>query len=193
MEREAIARLVDLYYGGEGSGVGPAETLSAAGRRLFERVTQAVCGLLPAAWYAFGTIAADIDEEAGPDDGSSVVLEFSVGLAGGAPVTLQFRFPLAMLEPVDRLKSAGAEADPAIADQDWDSRLVASALGVPFAVRAVFAEPMLPLSRLAALRPGDVIPVCLPGEIGLFIAGRRVALGQAGEANGRAAISIDQI
>jgi hypothetical protein len=43
------------------------------------------------------------------------------------------------------------------------------------------------------LQAGDIIPVCAPAEIGLMLCGRRLAGGQAGESNGRAAISIDRI
>ena len=43
------------------------------------------------------------------------------------------------------------------------------------------------------LAPGDFIPVCLPTRVPVTVAGRLLAHGTIGEANGRAAIKIDKL
>lgn len=193
MERAAIVGLVDLYYGGEGAASGTSATLSLAERRLFRRIGDGFCRILPAAWLSFGAITAELEDEPG-SEGPCAIIDFSVAWPDRTPFTLECRFPVAMLERVAgmTLADAGPGAQR-VRDGDWEAGLTASALDIPFAVRAVFAEPWLPLSRLMALKPGDVIPICLPGEIDLIVSGRRFASGQAGESGGRAAISIDQI
>jgi flagellar motor switch protein FliM len=193
MERSAIIALVDFYYGGEGAPTGSSATLSLAERRLLHRIGEGFCEVLPAAWLAFGAIAAELEDETGPP-GPCAIIDFSVAWPDRAAFTLECRFPVAMLESVPGMTIA--EAGPGgrrIGNEDWQAGLTASALDIPFAVRAVFAEPWLPLSKLMALKPGDIIPICLPLEIELTVSGRRFASGQAGESGGRAAISLDQI
>ena len=193
MERAAIVALVDLYYGGEGAPAGSSATLSPAERRLFQRIGDGFCRILPASWLAFGAITAELEDEPG-SPGPCAVIDFSVAWPDRTPLTVECRFPTAMLDRVTgmTLADAGPGAQR-LGNGDWEAGLTASALDIPFAVRAVFAEPWLPLSRLMTLKPGDVIPICLPGEIDLIVSGRRFASGQVGESGGRAAISIDQI
>lgn len=193
MERAAIVGLVDLYYGGEGAPAGSSPTLSLAERRLFQRIGDGFCRILPAAWLAFGAITAELEDEPGAP-GPCAVIDFSVAWPERAPFTVECRFPITMLDRVPgmTLVDAGPGAQR-LGNGDWEAGLTASALDIPFVVRAVFAEPWLPLSKLMSLKPGDVIPICLPGEIDLIVSGRRFASGQAGESGGRAAISIDQI
>jgi flagellar motor switch protein FliM len=193
MERAAVVGLVDLYYGGEGTPAGSPATLSLAERRLFQRIGEGFCRILPAAWLAFGAITAELEDEPGPP-GPCAIIDFSVAWHELSPINLECRFPVAMLDRVTGMALADSEAGAQRpGNGEWEAGLTASALDIPFAVRAVFAQPWLPLSRLMSLKPGDVIPICLPGEIDLLVSGRRFASGQAGESGGRAAISIDQI
>jgi flagellar motor switch protein FliM len=193
MERDAIVRLVDLYYGGEGTGTGPTEKLSLAEGQLFTRIADAFCGILPAAWLPFGTICAELDDDTA-SSGAVAVQDFTISWQGSSQMRIECRFPVRMLEGIPQLKSAeAAPADQLRGDEGWEASLTSSALTIPFPVRAVFAEPWLPITRLMSLQPGDVIPICLPGEIDLMISGRRFARGQVGESNGRAAVSIEQI
>ncbi len=78
-------------------------------------------------------------------------------------------------------------------DPVWQSGLTRAVMDVPFAVRSVLAEPVVPLSLLMDLKPGDVIPIDLGHEIPLLVAANRFACGTMGHANGRAAIRLDRI
>ena len=60
-------------------------------------------------------------------------------------------------------------------------------------VRSILARPELPLSRIMTLQPGDVIPLTMPRNVPLTVAGRLFAHGTIGESNGRAAIRIESI
>ena len=96
-----------------------------------------------------------------------------------------------MLEAVPGLQSASPATGEELADHTWQTRLMDCALDIALPVRAVFAQPELQLARLMNLRAGDVIPVCLPAQIDLIVAGRRFARGSAGESGGRAAVCIE--
>jgi len=193
MSRTAVMRLVDLYYGGEGTEETGRERLSPTETRFFARIASAFCALLGAAWQSFAEIRAGLDEDAGPSDGPVAVQAFTVTVAGQPPFDIECHYPVAMLEAVPGLQSAATQAGEGLLDHGWQARLMDCALDIAFPVRAVFAEPELPLARLMSLRAGDVIPFCLPAQIDLMVAGRRFARGRAGESGGRAAVCIDHL
>lgn len=194
VDRAALMRLVDLYYGGEGLEDAQRERLSAAEIRFFARIAAGVCELLPAAWQSFASFAAELDEDLGEDDAGGVALQaFSVIIGDRPPFEIECRYPVRMLEAVPGLKSVAPIAADPHSDHNWQARLMERALDVTFPVRAVFAQPELPLARLMRLRPGDIIPVCLPAQIDLTVAGLQLARGSAGESNGRAAICIEHL
>jgi flagellar motor switch protein FliM len=194
LARVAVMRLVDLYYGGEGAGSDQREGLSPAEERFFTRIASAARDLLPAAWLPYGTITAELDEEAGVAGSRIVMQQLLVSLPDREGFEIELRYPLAVIEAVPTLGSdASGEVQRELVDNCWQTSLMECALGVAFPVRAIFAEPELPLARLMSLKAGDVIPICLPAHIDLNICGLRFARGSAGESNGRAAICIDQL
>ena len=80
------------------------------------------------------------------------------------------------------------DPEPGGIDPDARDRMIAALMQVCLPVRSVFVRPEMPIARLLALRPGDVIPISLPQHIPLTVAGRLFAHGTLGEADGRAAI-----
>lgn len=193
MNRAALMSLVDVYYGGEGAVDADRERLSPAEARFFSRVAAGFCNLVPAAWQSFATFGAELDDDDSQESGPVVVQTFSVAFAERSAFEIECRFPVRMLEAVPGLQSAAPTASEAHSDHNWQARLMDCALEVTFPVRAVFAEPELPLARLMGLRPGDIIPVCLPKHVDLTVAGLHLARGSAGESNGRAAICIEHL
>lgn len=195
IECSAIVGLVDVYYGGNGQKVDESrEVLSPAESRLLTRIFDAICKLLAAAWFPQGAIDPLPVEDGPRSAGRSAVQSFTVAFEGRSPFAIHFSYPVSTLELFPELQSLDAASPKnCAADDHWHSRLMARTLDVTFPVRAIFAEPDVPLATLMNLRPGDVIPICLPTFIGLTVAGLQFARGTAGESNGRAAISVDQI
>lgn len=194
VERQAIVRLVDIFYGGDGTVAGQPVKLSIAEDRFLTRIAAALCELLPAALAPLGPVTAELDDEHPlAASAETVVQTFTISWADRPPFSLECRFPKTMIDSVPALAAEAPSSRHLNEPEDWQARLTQSALGVGFPVRAVFAEPVLPLATLMRLQAGDIIPVCAPAEIGLMLCGRRLAGGQAGESNGRAAISIDRI
>ena len=66
-------------------------------------------------------------------------------------------------------------------------------LNVHLPVRSVIARPEISLETLFRLSPGDIIPIILPQTVPVIANGRVLARGSIGEANGRAAIRIEQL
>lgn len=184
-----LMRLVDLYYGGEGGEGAARLRLSPAEDRFLTRIANGLCGLLPAAWEKFATVAAELVDEDEGIGGSVAVQAFTVAIEGGAPVEIECRYPQSILQAVPALQSLDSDSS----DGAWQERLMNCALSVPLPVRAVLAEPKLPLARLVNLRPGDIIPLSLPAQIDLTVAGLPFAGGTAGESNGRSAICIEHL
>lgn len=192
IERTAIMRLVDVYYGGDGAGQGSRESLSPAEDRFFSRIARALCDVIPTAWLPFGTITATIEEEGSASASPVAVQAFTVSWPDWPAFDIECRFPTAMLQAVPELRSAAAQhgAD-GLADHNWQARLMEGALNIPMPVRAIFAEPDLPIARLMNLKAGEIIPICLPSQIELRVAGLSYARGSVGESNGRAAVKIE--
>ncbi|MGQ5700677.1 FliM/FliN family flagellar motor C-terminal domain-containing protein [Sandaracinobacteroides sp. A072] len=57
----------------------------------------------------------------------------------------------------------------------WRSRAVARALEIDLPVALRLAETRVPVSELAALRPGDILPLARPKQLGVMVAGRCIA------------------
>ena len=79
------------------------------------------------------------------------------------------------------------------ADREWKDKMRNAALRVPLPARAILTQADVPVSRLLSLRPGDILPVMLPADVPLLVAGRRFARGTIGEANGRTALKIENM
>jgi flagellar motor switch protein FliM len=77
--------------------------------------------------------------------------------------------------------------------RDWPATIRSAAMNVPVPARAVLTSASLPAARLMTLAPGDILPVLLPTQIPLMVAGRCLAKGTIGDANGRAALKIEHI
>lgn len=194
VERDAIPQLVDMYYGGCGAPRVQQGEMSPAGKRLFDRIAVGFATILPAAWQICGVLTAETDSELGTLDGQVALQPFTVRWPDGPELVVECLYPLAMIETVPGLRSSAPGEDCAPGeDIDWQARLMSSVLEVRFPVRAIFAEPELPLSAVLALKAGDLIPVTVPSLLDLVVAGRIFARGRAGEANGRAAIAVEHL
>ncbi len=114
----------------------------------------------------------------------------------GAPFdgkTVMCAYPQAALRGI-----AGAEPVPEMrdlpqTDPAWSGALNKALKDVRLPVRSVLARPEISLVKLLSLEVGDIIPITMPRQVPVTVAGRKFALGSIGEANGNAAIMIDQI
>ncbi|QHL90174.1 flagellar motor switch protein FliM [Sphingomonas changnyeongensis] len=202
LEGGFVSQLVDLYFGGPGAvpATPPAE-FSPAAEAMAARLAGDIAGQLRTAW---ADIAA-IDFTAGRPEANPAILaaiepdervlvaRFVLTIGAARPVALDLIYPVAALKPVaGLLSSRGGRARPA-ADPAWLGRLARVVMDVPLPVRTVLAEPVVPLSRLLTLRPGDVIPISFGPDIPVLVADSLFARGAVGAANGRAAVRLSRL
>lgn len=195
-----IATMVDSFYGGDGAIDTARMAWGAAEHRLFDRFAQAAGEAVSAAWaevhplaptLAGGIFARD-DLSLGKPDDAVVVQQFATDDPHAGAGCVEIVYPLAALRGFTGLQGARDSANEDV-DPAWRIRLSDAVMQSRLPVRTVIARPTVPLSRLMALVPGDFIPVTLPARVPLTVAGRLLAHGTIGEANGRAAIMIDKI
>ncbi len=198
IDAEMIARLVDVFYGGSGNVGAFQQQFGSADVRMIARIGDYLIAALPSIWRDSAVVAPELvpDSMAGQaptgGGGNIIVQSFAVTGLGASPVRLCWAYPVELLRQVPALAGDLAEPVPAF-DRVWTERLNRAVMEVSMPVRTIFARPEVPLSRLLVLKPGDIIPVCLPSTVPVTIGGRIFAEGVVGESGGRTAIRIARI
>ncbi len=195
-----LATLVDIFYGGTGA-IDPARiSFGSAEQRLFDRFAGKAAEALTAAWADVEQLAPTVmgstfgveDVALAKPDDVVVVQQFATSDPEAGDGFIDVVYPLASLRGMPGLQET-AEVVVEEADPLWRMRMSEAVMQARLPVRTVIARPTVPLSRLLALAPGDFIPVTLPPRVPVTVAGRLLAHGTIGEANGRAAIKIDRL
>ncbi len=201
MDGKFVLELLDLFFGGTGAApaVLPNE-FSPAGEAMVARIGSMIEGPLRATWeplakidFAPGRVEsnaamlADIDGE-----DAVIVTRFGVATGASRPVFIDLLYSVAALKPhgaslTGKVVGKSAEPDPA-----WQTGLTRAAMNVRFEIRSVLAEPVVPLSMLMNLKPGDVIPISFGTEVPIMVGNDRLGSGTVGTSNGHAAIQITQ-
>lgn len=197
--RPLLLQLVDIFYGGKGAPAGEREELTDAEDRFAARLGRDMGLQLAAAWRSklglepeLDCVTCDAAKLAAVRADDELFVQHFVLL--GAPFegrTITCAYPLAALRGI-----AGAEPAteiPGSADPAWAGALHRTLREVRLPVRSVLARPEISLVKLLALEVGDIIPIGMPRHVPVTVAGRSFALGSIGEANGNAAIMIEQI
>ncbi|MEK6638616.1 MAG: FliM/FliN family flagellar motor switch protein [Pseudomonadota bacterium] len=198
---EFVIHMVDLFYGGAGEISNVRSEFTAAECRYIRRFGEQCLPSLALAWADVVTLSPVFsgDEyeisnaKLGKDIDLVAVQSFSMVIGAGTPMSLACIYPVAALRAFEALSDAPQTEMSSNADPVWRERLSEAVSQVRLPMRSIFARPELPLSQLLSIKPGDVIPVCLPSHIPITVAGRLFAQGSVGESNGRAAIKIEKI
>lgn len=202
IEPEFISRLVDAFYGGNGTAPSRrAREFTATEESLLGRLAEAMTGILAEVWQEIVPVRQQLKARetnvgfvdlAGPDEAVAIT-RFEVAPWSGAASAIEFIYPVAALRAVEPELAARAHDEPGARTGDWRARLGAAVGEVRIDARTVLARPELSLSELMQLREGDIIPVSLTRLVPLIVAGRRVALGSVGEKDGKAALKIEKM
>lgn len=201
MPHTLLVRLVDCYFGGQGEADHGRRPVSASESAYFERFLRVLEELLPGAFARHATITATLVEDdlccehvPGRDDARIAVQSFSVALDHGARSHFDIVYPRSLLSGIPGLaETPAAEDQPAPADSAWQARLEGAVMQAHFPLRAVFARIEVPLTQLLELKTGDILPICLPKQVPVTVAGRHFAVATVGEAGGRTAIKIERM
>lgn len=197
-----VMELLDLFFGGTGHAPHelPAEFTPAAEAMITQLGTM-LAEPMRAAWEPLAKIGfvaghVEVNPALIPDldsEDAVVVTRFGIAAGSAKPVFLDLLYPVAALKPhgpslTGKVHGKTAEPDPA-----WRNGLTRAVMDVRFGVRSVLAEPMVSLSMLMELKPGDVIPISVGGDVPVMVGGDRLGAGTVGTSNGRAAIKLTSI
>ena len=196
-----VLEVLDQFFGGSGHApaVMPAE-FSPAAEAMVGRLGTSLAAPLRTAWeplarvdFTPGRVEASAAMLAGFDaDEAVVVTRFGLVAGNAKPVFVDVLYSVAALKPLTATLN-GKVLDKAEPDPAWRQGLTRSVMAVRFPVRSVLAEPVVPLSVLMNLKPGDVIPITVAPDVPVMVGNDCLGAGTVGTANGRAAIRLTQL
>jgi len=194
VEVQAVLAELDRTFGGNGDvGDDVPTTLSMSAELLSARLEQRLadslasalpmpCELRPVERHARYPLLAPFPEAV---ELALLTLEVTQPLA--KPWRVRFAIPLAGLpDLLDRRRSAPRHA---VARAPADPRDKPFA-DVPLALDATLVEMMIPLSRLARLEPGTILPVAVSRSVPLRVGDTIIAHGSVGEFDDRIALQV---
>ena len=199
--RPLILQLVDIFYGGKGQLAAEREELTDAEDRFAARLGRDIGLQLAAAWREKLAVEPELDcvtcdpakLSAVRADDELFVQRFTLR---GAPFdgrTITCAYPVAALRGIADVEPAADARETPPVDAAWNATLNGALKGVRLPVRSVLARPEISLVKLLGLEVGDIIPLTIPRNVPITVAGRNFAVGSIGEANGNAAIMIEAI
>jgi flagellar motor switch protein FliM len=199
--RALLLQLVDIFYGGKGQLASEREELTDAEERFAARLGGDMGLQLAAAWGDRIGLAPELDcvtsdpakLAAVRADDDLLVQRFTLrgGVLDGR--TIACAYPVAALRGIADLEPAADARETPPVDAAWNATLNGALKGVRLPVRSVLARPEISLVKLLGLEVGDIIPLTIPRNVPITVAGRNFAVGSIGEANGNAAIMIEAI
>ncbi|MEH3159974.1 MAG: flagellar motor switch protein FliM [Sphingomonas taxi] len=195
-----VLELLDLFFGGTGAAPAtiPAE-FSPAAEAMVVRLGTVIAGPLRTAWEPLARIdftptrvevnAAMLSADA---EDAMIVTRFGIAAGDDRPVFVDLVYPVTALKP-HAPTLTGKVLDKAEADPAWRTSLTRAAMNVRFPIRSVLAEPVVPLSLLMNLKPGDVIPISFGPEVPVMVGNDCLGRGTVGTSNGQAAVRLTQL
>lgn len=189
-----ISQIVDRHYGGCGNGPLRAE-FSAAELQFVSRIGERFSLLFEAAGIGkarFVETHTDLLQVGWPKSREAIVVNpFTCEGPAIKPAVVSMTFAVETARALADHNNDFTEASPA--DEAWTDRMRAATMRVRLPARTILTRSDITIQRLLTLAPGDVLPLLLPAQIPLTVAGHIFAHGSLGEANGRAALLIEQM
>lgn len=194
-----VSQIVDIEYGGRGQ-IAPRGAFSPTESRFVERLAEQLLQQVQLATGGAITPRCQLAEMQ-PD-----ILSFNwpglcdeilvTGILIECPAvksaTVSCFTDLATAKQIANRSSDVPAASPTT-NPAWQAKMRAAAMRVQMPARAVLTRAQLPAAKMLTLSPGDILPILLPAQVPLTVAGYQFARGSIGEANGRAAFKIEHI
>lgn len=204
VDHAAALALTDRAYGGTGEVPDPLPEKLPLSADLTLRQLEAACrNGLERVFAASGTAAPTLSRCGGdlrrldPFRGTAECIHFDLTVTGEEqdPWTFVVAASLPDMQIMTEctlLAATAGQGSEASQASPHDPRGVPFG-DIPLQAVAVIAEMTLPLARLAALVPGDLIPLSIARQVPLCIGGRPLAWGTLGAQDDRAALRITRI
>ncbi|MFT4026636.1 MAG: FliM/FliN family flagellar motor switch protein [Novosphingobium sp.] len=191
----AVLRMIDRAFGGTGKAVAPLPALFPASVGVVSRQLEAMVSQGFAA--AFGTgcdpvrrSGSLVELEAFADTVPLAILTLTVEEPGNEAWPIHLALPFAALG--DLLGEGGKSTVKAAASPRVTNPAEEPYCDLPLTLSAVIVDMRLPMSALARLEPGALIPVSVARNVPLRIADKTIAHGAIGSVDDRVAIQITQ-
>jgi flagellar motor switch protein FliM len=191
-----VAALVDAFFGGSARPGARSHTeFTPTEERVIQRLVEGICAGLSRTWadiadLRFTYVGTEANAQLAmllENDDSVLLCPFAVEVEGEEQ-TIDLLYPLQMLKPLLPALRSKVQAERVEGNTSWRARLTAALLDVPVSVRAVLAEPTVPLGTLGRLAPGDTIPLQIGSDLRLMAGRTPLGLGALGEADGVSAV-----
>lgn len=190
-----LNQIVDLHYGG--CGTVPIQTeFTAAELQFAARIGERFALLFEAAGLGevrFYESQTDLLQAGWPKSREAIAVQpFTCEGSAIKPAVISL---ILSTETVNGLSKRN-DSDPMNdmpSDAAWTKRMRAAAMRVRLPARTILTRTDISFQRLLTLAPGEVLPLLLPAQIPLTVAGHLFAHGSLGEANGRAALLIEKM
>lgn len=168
MESQVLYTMVDLFFGGKGTKPRESAEMSDTEVRLVERFFHVALEHFSSAWHSV------------TDWQSALTSKNTLRLGGhwqSNPLYQICRFKLSIsgqegwfdialpFNGLDFLRDLQFQQDELETDPEIRARVEQKICQAPLRLNATLAERRLPLGDVMDLRPGDVIPIELPGEV----------------------------
>jgi len=201
MDPTFISILTNSFYGGQ---LGPDKSkkteFTSTEDRLIEIISEGLNRMLEAAWKDLMPINLSVQgREVNPQfvsfvDGSELVIicSFVVQLPGMDAANFDLIYPLQTLKPIASLLRSKVQSDVVEDDVSWRERLERAILEIPLKISARLSEPVVSMSKLINVKPGEVIPIQIGEGVEVRVEGKPIFLGEMGEVSGQSAINLNK-
>lgn len=202
IDGQAVLRLVDRAFGGRGEAAGSlpdafplsADLMVAQLEKLIVESLADVLGLPDLHGAARNNRLAELARF--PAATRLAVLRLLVNDGMRSPWQLRITVPIGQLPEL--VLRAGSAADPTAPGPSRTNRHAADPAAAPFAdmpvpLTATLVDMLVPLSTMAALEPGSVLPVAVTRAVPVSASGTVIASGSVGSADDRIAIKLTRI
>ncbi len=201
MDPTFISILTNSFYGGQ---LGPDKSkkteFTSTEDRLIEIISEGLNRMLEAAWKDLMSINLSVQgREVNPQfvsfvDGSELVIicSFVVQLPGMDAANFDLIYPLQTLKPIASLLRSKVQSDVVEDDISWRKRLERAVLEIPLKLSARLSKPVVSMSKLINVKPGEVIPIQIGEGVELRVADKPIFLGEMGEVSGQSAINLNK-
>lgn len=202
LDAKLVFKLVDNFFGGDGRHAKiEGREFTPTEVRVVQLVLSQVFSDMIEAWgpvmkLEFEYVGSEVNPAMANIVSPSevvVVSTFHIELDGGGG-DLHLTIPYSMIEPIREVLDAGVQSDVDDVDERWQQSLREDIMDARVPVHGTLVEREITLREVAALQPGDIIPVDLPEEFVLQANGVPVFRGKMGISNENLAVKIiDQV
>ena len=193
--------VVDNFFGGDGRFMAKIEgrEFTPTELRVIHNVLQQAFADLKQAWapvldvdfeYQSSEVNPQFANIVSPTE-VVVVSRFHVELDGGGG-DLHVTLPYNMIEPIRDLLDAGLQSDRNEVDERWTRSIREEMKSAEVLLSSILCEVQMTLRDVRSMRPGDIIPIDMPGQVPVFVEDVPVFYGRYGVSNGQAAIKLTE-